>query len=147
MSKEAQESVYWLECCEQNYSRLSFSRLRFSRITADLEVIIWSLFQHRHLTTGNKILWKREEIAPKERFLLFPPWQYFQYISNLRSQIKYLFVKCGWSIYFFPQFCKSDMSRYWFFRGSLGLRDNESRLFSKTCLYGKPWKINCYPVP
>ena len=31
---------------------------------------------------------------------------------NFRSQITYSFVKCGCSIYCFPQFCKSDMSRY-----------------------------------
>ena len=53
------------------YSRLSLSRLRLSRITAYLEVKIWSLFKHENLTTGNKILWKRGEIAPKEQFLLF----------------------------------------------------------------------------
>ena len=43
-----------------------------------------------------KILWKRGEIAPN--FSSFP--QYFQYISNFRSQITYSFVKCGCSIYF-----------------------------------------------
>ena len=32
---------------------------------------IWSLFQHGNLTIGNKILWKRGEIAPEEQFLLF----------------------------------------------------------------------------
>ena len=37
---------------------------------AYLEVKIWSLFKHENLT-GNKILWKRGEIAPKEQFLLF----------------------------------------------------------------------------
>ena len=25
---------------------------------------------------------------------------------------RYIFVKCGYSIYFYSQFCKSDMSRY-----------------------------------
>ena len=29
-----------------------------------------------------------------------------------KSQIAYSFVKCGCSIYFVSQFCKSDMSRY-----------------------------------
>ena len=38
--------------------------------------------------------------------------QYFQYISNFRSQFTWLFVKCGGSIYFFPKFCKSDLSIY-----------------------------------
>ena len=32
---------------------------------------IWFLFQHANQTTGNKILQKRSEIAPKEQFLLF----------------------------------------------------------------------------
>ena len=47
----------------QEYSQLSLSRLRLSRITAYLEEKIWSLFQHRNLTSGNKMLWIREEIA------------------------------------------------------------------------------------
>ena len=46
------------------YSRLLLSRPRLSRIIAYLEVKIWSLFKHENLTTGNKILWKRGEIAP-----------------------------------------------------------------------------------
>ena len=47
------------------YSWLSLSRPRLSRITAYLEVKIWSLPKHENLTTGKKILWKRGEIAPK----------------------------------------------------------------------------------
>ena len=38
---------------------------------AYLKVKIWSLPKHENLITGNKILWKRGEIAPKEQFLLF----------------------------------------------------------------------------
>ena len=38
---------------------------------AYLEAIIWSLLTHENLTTGNKISWKRREIAPKEQFILF----------------------------------------------------------------------------
>ena len=49
----------------------SLSRPRLSRIIAYLEAIIWSLLKHKNLTTANKILWKRGEIAPKEQFLLF----------------------------------------------------------------------------
>ena len=49
---------------EIKYSRLSLSRPRLSRITAYLEVKFWSLFKHGNLRTGNKILWKRGEIAP-----------------------------------------------------------------------------------
>ena len=53
------------------YSRLLFYRLRLSRITAYLEEKIWSLFNHRNLASGNKILWIRGEIAPQEQFLPF----------------------------------------------------------------------------
>ena len=76
-------------------------------------------------------MWKRGEIAPKEQFLLFSTLFYI-YISNFRSQITYSFVKCGCSIYCFPHSLNSDMSRYGYpkyFSESLGLRDNESRLY------------------
>ena len=78
-----------------------------------------------NLITGNKILWKRGEI-----FSSFP--QCFQYISNFKSPITYTYVKCGCSIYFFLNsanlICRStDISKY--FRESLGIRDNESRLY------------------
>ena len=63
------------------------------------------------MTTGNKIMWKREEIVPKEQFLLFSTLFYI-YISNFRSQITYSFVKCGCSIYCFSHSLNSDMSRY-----------------------------------
>ena len=56
----------------KKYSRLSLSRLGLSRITAYLEAKIWSLFKHRNLASGNKILWIRGEIAPQEQFLPFP---------------------------------------------------------------------------
>ena len=51
--------------------RLSLFRPRLSLRTAYLEVKLWSLFKHGNLTVGNKILWKRGEIAHKEQFLLF----------------------------------------------------------------------------
>ena len=89
---------------------------------------IWSLPKHENLTTGKKILWKRGEIAPK--FSSFP--QYFQYISNFQSTIINIFVKCGCSTCFFLNsanlICRcTDISKY--FRESLGIRDNESRLY------------------
>ena len=66
----------------------------------------------------------------RSNFSSFP--QYFQHISNFKSPITYIFVKCGCSIYFFHRsgnlICRStDISKY--FRGSLGIRDNESRLY------------------
>ena len=60
--------------------------------------------------------------------------QYFQYIFNFKSLVTHIhvFVKCGCSIYFFlksaNQICRStDILKY--FRESLGIRDNESRLY------------------
>ena len=64
------------------------------------EVKIWSLFKHEYLTTGNKILWKRGEIAPKEGAispLFHNIFNIFQ-TSGVKLQT---FVKCGYSIYFF----------------------------------------------
>ena len=64
-------------------------------------------------------------------FSSFP--KYFQYISDFNSPVTHIFVKCGCSSYFFPQFCKSDMSRYGYlevFQRVLGIRDNENRLYS-----------------
>ena len=71
-----------------NYSWLLLSRLRLSRITACRKVKIWSLFKHENLTWSYKM----------SNFSSFP--QYFQYISNFRSQITYSFVKWGCSTYF-----------------------------------------------
>ena len=96
------------------YSWLTLSRPRLSRITAYLEANIWSLLKHENPITGNKILWKKgkeEKLLLRSNFSSFP--HYFQYISNFKSQITYTFVKWGCSInFFFPKFCKSDMSRY-----------------------------------
>ena len=53
-------------------------------------------------------------------------------ISNFRSQFTYSFVKCGCLIYCFPHSLNSDMSRNGIskcFSESLGIRDNESRLY------------------
>ena len=72
-------------------------------------------------------MWKRGEITPKEQFLLFFTLFYI-YISNFRSHITYSFVKCGCSIYCFPHSLNSNMSGYCFSE-SLGIRDNENRLY------------------
>ena len=113
------------------YSWLSLSRLRLFRITAYLEVKIWYLvFKYDNLTISNKILWKREEIAPKEsNFSSFP--EYFQYISNIRNKITYSFVKCGCSTYFSSilQNCYGEVRISRCISESLGLRKNESRLY------------------
>ena len=46
-----------------NYSSLSLSRTRLSRITAYLDVKIWSLPKHEHLTTGKNIVEKRRNCS------------------------------------------------------------------------------------
>ena len=78
-------------------------------------------------------MWIRGEIAHDEQFLPFSTI-FSIYVSNQRSQITRLFVKFGCSIGIFLSFarliCRStDMSKC--FIGSLRLRDNESRLYSK----------------
>ena len=74
---------------------------------------------------------KEEKLLLRSNFSSFP--HYFQYISNFKSQITYTFVKCGCSIHFFflnsaNLICRgTDISKY--FRESLGIRDNVSRLY------------------
>ena len=91
---------------------------------------IWSLQKHETMTTGIKIMWKRGEIA-KEQFLLFSTifsvYLYFQ-------ESNYIFICEMWlfELLFFLRsanlICRdTDISKY--FRESLGLRDNENRLY------------------
>ena len=124
------------------YSTSLISNNHLTRVTACLEVKIWSLFLHGNLTTGNKILWKRGEIAPKEQVFLFST-VFFQYISNFGKQITCSFVKCGCSIYFILNSANlicQDTNIWKYFRESCRLRDNESRLYfyfsSKTYVVG-----------
>ena len=83
------------------------------------------------MTTVNKIMWKRGEIAAKEQFLLsstiFSAYLYFQ-------ESNYIFI-CEMWLFDLSSFLNSanllcrytDISKY--FREYLGLRDNESRLY------------------
>ena len=75
------------------YSWLSLSRPRLSRITAYLEVKIWSLPIHENLTIDGKYCRKEEKLLLRSNFSSLT--QYFQYISNFKSPITYQFVKCG----------------------------------------------------
>ena len=91
---------------------------------------IWSLPIYENLTTDGKYWRKEEKLLLRSNFSSFP--QYFQYISNFKSPFTYQFVKCGQSNYFFLNstnlICRTtDISKY--FRESLGIRDNESRLY------------------
>ena len=93
--------------CNWDYSWLALSR---TRITSYFEVKIWSLPKHEQLTTSKKILWKRREIAPKEQFLLFST-VVFNISLTSRVQLHTCLLNAVVRI-FFPQFCKSYMSRY-----------------------------------
>ena len=69
----------------------------------------------------------------RSNFSSFP--QYFRYICNFKSLITHIFVICGKSNYFFLNsanlICRGmDISKN--FRESLGIRDNESRLYLTT---------------
>ena len=65
---------------------------------------------------ANNLLPRSENLVLRSFFSSFP--QYFQYISNFRSQFTYSFVKCGCSIYFFPNsanlICQgTDVSKFY----------------------------------
>ena len=110
------------------YSWHSLSRPRLSRITAYLEVKFLSLLKHENLTTGKKILWKKGEIAPSN-FSSFP--QYFQYISNFKNPITYIFVKCCCSNYF------SSILQIWYVEVRI------SRSISKSPLDFETTRVDC----
>ena len=81
------------------------------------------------MTTGNNIMWKKGEIAPKEQFLHYV---FHIIIYIYRSQITYSFVKCVVQFIVFltlsTQICRgTDISKC--FCESLGIPDNESRLY------------------
>ena len=89
---------------------------------------IWSLPKHANLTTDKEYCGKEEKLLLRSNFSSFP--QYFQYISNFNSRITHIFVECGYSSCFYLNSANlicTDISRY--FRESLGIRDNVSRLY------------------
>ena len=114
------------------YSRTSLSRTRLFRITAYLE--IWSLSYDETITAGNKIMWKRGEIAPKEQFLLFSTlfYIYIFLTSGVKLHIHLLNVVVQFIVFLTLStlICRgTDISKC--FSESLGIRDKESRLYSK----------------
>ena len=101
-------------------------------ITAFLEVKIWSLFKHGNVITGNKILWKRGEIALKEQILFFSTiFSMYLYIQ----ESNYLFICEIWlfssvlhnwyvEVRYEPSILKYSSE-------SLGIGDNESQLYEQ----------------
>ena len=99
------------------YNRFSLSRPGLSRITAYLEVKIWSLFKHGNLTRGNKIFRKRGDTAPREQCLLF---SIIFSIYLLHQGSNYIFICEMWLFdSLFPQFCKFDISIYGYLKSIL----------------------------
>ena len=99
------------------------------------------------MTTGNKILWKRGEIAPNEQFLLFSTlfYIYIFLTSGFKLHIQLLNVVVQFIVFLTLStlICGiTDISKC--FSESLGIRDNGSRLymennffFSNTYRYNK----------
>ena len=93
---------------------------------------IWSLFEHETMTTGNKIMWKRGEIAPKEQFLLISTLLYIYIFLTLgvklHSHLLNMVVQFIVFLTLSTLICRgTDISKC--FSESLGIRDNESRLY------------------
>ena len=82
-----------------NYSRLPLSRHCLARIIAYLEVKISPLFLQGHLSTSNKILWKRGEIAPPVFHNIFN----ISLISGVKLHIRLLTVLFDLMFFSFPQ--------------------------------------------
>ena len=76
-------------------------------------------------------MWKRREIAPKEQFLLFSTLFYIYILtSGVKLHIHLLNVAVQFIVFLTLStlICRgTDISKY--FSESLGLRDNESRLY------------------
>ena len=109
------KTLFTVSSTDLSENRLSLSRLRLSRITA----FIWSLLNTK--IEQNVIKYCRNEEKFTGVYIIFlifaqgaisPLFINIFNISILRSQFTYSFVKCGCSIFFFPQFCKSDISIY-----------------------------------
>ena len=88
------------------------------------------------MTTGNKIMWKRGEIAPKEQFLLFFTLFYIIFLtSGVKLHIHLLNVVVQFIVFLTLStlICRgTDISKC--FSESLGIRDNESR-----CIFQSIW--------
>ena len=102
--------------------------LRLSRMTAYHEAKIWSRFKLKNLTTGDKILCKWGEIAISP---LFHNIFNIPLTSGVKLHIHLLNVVIQFMFFLNSAnlICRgTDISKY--FRESLGLRDNESRLYT-----------------
>ena len=117
-------SKYSRSASKSIYSRTSLSRTRLIRITAYLEVKIWSRFYHEIMTTEQNNVEKRSNSS-------FP--HYFTYIiltSGVKLHIHLLNVVVQFIVFLTLSslICRgTDISKC--FSESLGIRDNGSRLY------------------
>ena len=85
-------------------------------------------------------MWKRGEIAPKEQFLLFSTLFYIYILtSGVKLHIHLLYVVVQFIVFLtlLTLICRgTDISKC--FSESLGIRDNESRLYNQIATKGKP---------
>ena len=79
------------------YSRLSFPQLRLFRITAYLEVKIWSLFYHGGLATGNKIFSICRPLQESNHILICEMCLFDLFFSSI-MQIWYVDLRISHSI-------------------------------------------------
>ena len=96
------------------------------------------------MATGNKIIWKRGEIAPKEQFLLFSTlfYIYIFLTSGVKLHIHLLNVVVQFIVFLTLStlICRgTDVSMC--FSESRGIRDNESRLYFVYLLSLVEWGI------
>ena len=98
------------------------------------------------MTTGNRIIWKRGEIAPKEEFLLFSTlFKNIFLTSRVKLHIHLLNVVVQFAVFLTLStlICRgTDISKY--FSESLGIRDNESRLYIAIFEYVEQRKFTIY---
>ena len=98
---------------------------RLSRSENLIPVLTW------YMSTGNKIMWKRGDIAPKEQFFLFSTlfYIYIFLTSGVKLRIHLLNMVVQFIVFLILStlICRgTDISKC--FSESLGIRDNESRL-------------------
>ena len=122
----------WRKSCSsykiQSTLVISNSFLSNNRLSRSENLV--HVLTQRSTNRQTKYCGKEEKLLLRSNFSSFP--QYFQYISNLRVKLKIHLVKGGCLINCFPQFRKSDMSKYGYlevFHRVLGFRDNESQLY------------------
>ena len=122
------------------YSRLPLSRTRLFRIPLISKWKSGPCFNTDIYQQAIKYCGKEEKLLLRSNFSSFP--QYFQNVSNLGVRLHSHSVKGGCSINCFPEsanlICRStDISNC--FIESLGVRDNESRLY---CNFSSDAEIN-----